>query len=97
MAAQRAVWGGVMSSMCSVHSPILSMLGGYRPQNEAEAADVARVRALLETAADPWLRSIPLHVTASALVVHPGRRPDAAPLAPAPAGVASGGRARRSG
>ncbi len=48
------------------------MLSRYRPENEAEAADVQRVRTLLETAADPWLRSIPLHVTASALVVHPG-------------------------
>ena len=57
--------------MCSVHSPILSMLGGYRPQDGTEAADVARVRALVETAADPWLRSIPLHVTASALIVDP--------------------------
>ncbi len=47
------------------------MLRRYRPENETEAADVERVRALVETAADPWLRSIPLHVTASALIVHP--------------------------
>jgi 8-oxo-dGTP pyrophosphatase MutT (NUDIX family) len=54
--------------MCS---PILDALRRYRPQDEAETADVARVRALTETAADPWLRSIPLHVTASAVIVHP--------------------------
>jgi 8-oxo-dGTP pyrophosphatase MutT (NUDIX family) len=54
--------------MCS---PILDALRRYRPQDEAEIADVARVRALAETAADPWLRSIPLHVTASAVIVHP--------------------------
>ena len=54
--------------MCS---PILDALRRYRPQDEAEAADVARVRALAATAADPWLRSIPLHVTASAVIVHP--------------------------
>jgi 8-oxo-dGTP pyrophosphatase MutT (NUDIX family) len=48
------------------------LLARYRPHGQAETADVARVRALLETAGDPWLRSIPLHVTASAVVVHPG-------------------------
>jgi 8-oxo-dGTP pyrophosphatase MutT (NUDIX family) len=48
------------------------MLGRYRPRDPAEAADVSRVRALAESADDPWLRTIPLHVTASALIVHPG-------------------------
>jgi 8-oxo-dGTP pyrophosphatase MutT (NUDIX family) len=48
------------------------MLGRYRPQNETEAGDVDRARALIEGADDPWLRSIPLHLTASALIVHPG-------------------------
>jgi 8-oxo-dGTP pyrophosphatase MutT (NUDIX family) len=54
-----------------MNEPVRSMLGRYRPQGEAEAADVDRVRALAQTAADPWLRSIPLHITASALIVHP--------------------------
>ena len=57
--------------MCSARRQLRSMLGGYCPQDGTEAADVARVRALAETAADPWLRSIPLHVTASALIVDP--------------------------
>ncbi len=57
--------------MTPAREPVRGMLGRYRPQGEAEAADVARVRALTETADDPWLRSIPLHVTASALIVHP--------------------------
>jgi 8-oxo-dGTP pyrophosphatase MutT (NUDIX family) len=48
------------------------VLGRYRPVGETEAADVQRVRALAETAEDPWLRSLPLHVTGSALIVHPG-------------------------
>ena len=48
------------------------LLGRYRPRGEAERHDVGRVRALVRTAADPWLRSLPLHLTASALVVHPG-------------------------
>jgi 8-oxo-dGTP pyrophosphatase MutT (NUDIX family) len=50
---------------------LLSLLRQYRPQGETEAADVERVRALAESAADPFLRSTPLHVTGSALIVHP--------------------------
>ena len=58
--------------MSSPRSTLLDVLGRYRGEGEAEAADVARLRGLAETAADPWLRSTPLHATASALVVHPG-------------------------
>ena len=47
------------------------MLTSYRPEGEAEVRDVSRVNELVKTAADPWLRSLPLHLTASALVVHP--------------------------
>ncbi len=47
------------------------LLARYRSEGAAEAADVERVRALAWTAADPWLRSTPLHLTASALIVHP--------------------------
>jgi 8-oxo-dGTP pyrophosphatase MutT (NUDIX family) len=47
------------------------MLRHYRPQDQAEAADVERVRGLADGVDDPWLRSIPLHVTGSALIVHP--------------------------
>jgi 8-oxo-dGTP pyrophosphatase MutT (NUDIX family) len=50
--------------------PLLDLLGNYRAEGETEAADAARLRALAEKAADPWLRSTPLHATASALVVH---------------------------
>lgn len=48
------------------------MLARYRPQGETEAADAARVRALVQDADDPWLRSTPLHVTASAVIVDAG-------------------------
>src|SRR5215470_12577028 len=48
-----------------------TLLGRYRPRGEAELRDVERVRALVRDAANPWLRSLPLHLTASALVVHP--------------------------
>jgi 8-oxo-dGTP pyrophosphatase MutT (NUDIX family) len=47
------------------------MLSRYVPDGEAEVADVDRVRVLLATTDDPWPRSLALHVTASALVVHP--------------------------
>ena len=47
------------------------MLETYQPEGEAEAADVPRVRALLERSPDPYPRSLPMHVTGSALVVHP--------------------------
>jgi 8-oxo-dGTP pyrophosphatase MutT (NUDIX family) len=55
-----------------VTSETRELLDRYRPQGQAEAADVDRVRSLVRTAEDPWLRSIPLHVTASAVIVHPG-------------------------
>jgi 8-oxo-dGTP pyrophosphatase MutT (NUDIX family) len=50
---------------------IQDLLETYQPDGEAETADVARVRALLERSPDPYPRSLPLHVTGSALVVHP--------------------------
>jgi 8-oxo-dGTP pyrophosphatase MutT (NUDIX family) len=45
-------------------------LAAYVPRSEDEAADVARVRALA-AAGDPFGRAQPVHVTGSALVVHP--------------------------
>jgi 8-oxo-dGTP pyrophosphatase MutT (NUDIX family) len=46
-------------------------LAGFRSEGETEAADVARMRRLAAGERDPWLRSLPLHFTASALIVHP--------------------------
>ena len=51
---------------------LTTLLDRYRPGSDAETADIRRVRALLESAADPYRRDLPLHVTASALIVHPG-------------------------
>jgi 8-oxo-dGTP pyrophosphatase MutT (NUDIX family) len=51
--------------------PLTEFLDRYRPHGEAEIADLRRVRALAEAADDPWRRELPLHLTASALVVHP--------------------------
>jgi 8-oxo-dGTP pyrophosphatase MutT (NUDIX family) len=47
-------------------------LAGYQAAGETEAADVARMRGLAAAEPDPWSRSLPLHFTASALVLHPG-------------------------
>jgi 8-oxo-dGTP pyrophosphatase MutT (NUDIX family) len=47
------------------------LLDGYRPEGEAETADLRRIQTLAEAADDPWRRELPLHVTASALIVHP--------------------------
>ncbi|MEV6924507.1 NUDIX domain-containing protein [Dactylosporangium sp. NPDC051485] len=53
---------------------LADLLDRYRPADAAEEADVDRVRRLLADAPDPWTRAIPLHVTASALIVHPPTR-----------------------
>jgi len=60
--------------MPASNGPLLDLLGPYRPQGDAEAADTERVRALAATAEDPWLRSTPLHITGSAVIVHPATR-----------------------
>ena len=52
-------------------TPVAAVLSRYRPRDASEADDVARVLAMATTVDDPWSRSIPLHVTASALIVHP--------------------------
>ena len=51
-------------------SPLAALLKEYRPEGEPETADLRRVRALAEAAGDPFQRKLPLHVTASALIVH---------------------------
>jgi 8-oxo-dGTP pyrophosphatase MutT (NUDIX family) len=50
---------------------ISEWLAGYQPQGDTETADVERMRRLAAASADPWRRTLPLHFTASALVVHP--------------------------
>jgi 8-oxo-dGTP pyrophosphatase MutT (NUDIX family) len=54
-----------------ISDPAAALLARYRPRDPGEAADTDRCRELAATAADPWLRSLPLHFTASALIVHP--------------------------
>jgi len=49
------------------------VLDTYEPRDATETLDLARVNAAID-AGDPWSRDLPLHVTASALVVDPARR-----------------------
>ena len=50
------------------------VLAAHVPADADEATDVARVAAMVAAAADPWSRSVPMHLTASALVIHPPTR-----------------------
>lgn len=52
---------------------LISYLHGYTPRTEIERGDVADVIALAQTDG-AWARSSPLHVTGSALIVHPPSR-----------------------
>ncbi len=52
-------------------SDLVTLLDRYRPEGDTETADIQRVWALTQTTADPYRRDLPLHVTASALIVHP--------------------------
>ncbi len=49
--------------------PLVAALDGYQPRTSSEAEDLRRVRDRI-AAGEPWDRSTPLHVTASALIVH---------------------------
>jgi 8-oxo-dGTP pyrophosphatase MutT (NUDIX family) len=56
---------------CGVADPLLDALAAHEPADEAESVDLARTLAVVETSPDPWSRDLPLHLTASALVVDP--------------------------
>jgi 8-oxo-dGTP pyrophosphatase MutT (NUDIX family) len=47
------------------------VLERYVPQSEAESRDLERLCQLLAESTDPWTRASPLHLTGSAVVVHP--------------------------
>jgi 8-oxo-dGTP pyrophosphatase MutT (NUDIX family) len=58
-------------TLVSPRQELATLLDGYQPAGDAETADLRRIRTLAEAAEDPWRRDLPLHVTASALIVHP--------------------------
>ena len=57
--------------MTAARLSVRDLLHGYRPQGPEETADVVRIMALGEASDNPWSRTLPLHLTASAVVVHP--------------------------
>jgi 8-oxo-dGTP pyrophosphatase MutT (NUDIX family) len=62
--------GGVDRHLPFGRPPTLSAaLARYQPSGEREQADTSRLLQLIATTTDPWSRSQPLHVTASAIVV----------------------------
>jgi 8-oxo-dGTP pyrophosphatase MutT (NUDIX family) len=50
--------------------PLVAALERHHPRTPSEADDLGRLRERL-AAGRPWDRSTPLHVTASAMIVHP--------------------------
>ena len=54
--------------------PACRLLADYQPAGEDEVADCSRLGALAAAQPEPWDRSTPLHLTASALIVHPPTR-----------------------
>jgi len=58
-------------TLVSPGQELATLLDGYRPEGDAETADLRRIRTLAFGVEDPWRRELPLHVTASALIVHP--------------------------
>jgi 8-oxo-dGTP pyrophosphatase MutT (NUDIX family) len=57
--------------MSAMVDPLLVALRAHVAHDADEAADLARTVATVESVPDPWSRAIPLHATASALVLHP--------------------------
>src|SRR5215813_12296561 len=53
---------------------IAQILEGYVAVGDEEARDVQRLRRLIDESADAWTRASPLHVTGSAVVIHPPTR-----------------------
>jgi NUDIX domain len=53
------------------YTPATDLLLSYQPQGEPETRDHQRMLALAQPGSDPWQRSAPLRLTASALIVHP--------------------------
>jgi 8-oxo-dGTP pyrophosphatase MutT (NUDIX family) len=53
---------------------LAEVLERYVALSSEESRDVERLRRLVAAHADPWTRAAPLHVTGSAVVVHPPTR-----------------------
>jgi 8-oxo-dGTP pyrophosphatase MutT (NUDIX family) len=54
-----------------MRDPLTEALAAHRAVDAGEATDLERVRAVVAESGEPWSRLLPLHLTASALVVDP--------------------------
>jgi 8-oxo-dGTP pyrophosphatase MutT (NUDIX family) len=54
--------------------PGTDQMSGYLPRTPQEAVDLDRIRGLIAAEPDPWHRALPLHLTSSAVIVHPPTR-----------------------
>lgn len=67
-------------SMAVVKAPtgpnvlLRNLLTAYRPSDPGESADVRRLLELSRVVPDVWSQELPVHVTSSAVVVHPPTR-----------------------
>jgi 8-oxo-dGTP pyrophosphatase MutT (NUDIX family) len=68
---RRARSAAVGSSIVDLGTSLASVLDAYAPETAEENRDVARIRELVASG-DPWSRTSALHVTGSALILHPG-------------------------
>jgi len=66
-------WSDHASRTVTEVDPVRDALDRLTPRDDAEVRDAARLRALVD-AGDVWSRDLPLHATASALIVHPATR-----------------------
>ncbi len=62
-----------MSCVSHCGAGLEAVLDGYEPLSDDEARDIARIRTLAASG-DPWARSSVLHVTGSAVILHPETR-----------------------
>lgn len=51
--------------------PLAAALAAHEPADEQEAEELERIRAVVDGSDTPYDRSTPIHLTASALIVHP--------------------------
>ncbi|NED94666.1 NUDIX domain-containing protein [Phytoactinopolyspora alkaliphila] len=60
--------------MSIARATVEDLFAQYHPNGSTEIADVGRAREFVATAEDPWSRHTLLHLTGSAIIVHPPTR-----------------------
>jgi 8-oxo-dGTP pyrophosphatase MutT (NUDIX family) len=56
------------------NDPLAAAIHAYRPDGNGEEVELERIIGLMRSADNPWDRATPLHITGSALIVHPPSR-----------------------